>query len=163
MTVDVKPSVLVHRSPAEVAAFMFNPANDLRWTGGITSSTPAQPGPLVEGATVVRTARFLGRSFTYGYVVTRHEPDRLVELRVDRPFPMTVRRAWDCRISSSAIGSRTSPSRLCTDNMYRLIATPPRGSAGTSPHPHPTTNSPHQNRHPSPEKSQPATHARPMW
>jgi polyketide cyclase/dehydrase/lipid transport protein len=91
MAVDVKPSVLVRRSPAEVAAFMFDPANDLRWTGGITSSTPAQPGPLVEGAVVVRTARFLGRTFTYGYLVTRHEPDRLVELKVDRPFPMTVR------------------------------------------------------------------------
>jgi hypothetical protein len=91
MAVDVKPSVLVRRTPAEVAAFMFDPAHDLEWTGGITSSTPAQPGPLTEGATVVRTARFLGRTFSYGYVVTRHEPDRLLELRVDRPFPMTVR------------------------------------------------------------------------
>ena len=91
MAVDVRPSVVVRRSPAEVAAFMFDPANDLRWTGGITSSTPAQPGPLVDGATVERTAKFLGRTFTYGYVVTQHEPDRLVELRVDRPFPMTVR------------------------------------------------------------------------
>lgn len=95
MPVDVKPSVLVRRSPAEVAAFMFDPANDLRWTGGITTSTPAQPGPLVEGATVERTARFLGRTFTYGYVVTRHEPDRLLELKVDRPFPMTVRYELD--------------------------------------------------------------------
>lgn len=95
MAVEVRPRVLVHRSPAAVAAFMFDPANDLRWTGGITSSTPAQPGPLVEGSTVERTARFLGRSFTYGYVVTRHEPDRLVELRVDRPFPMTVRYELD--------------------------------------------------------------------
>lgn len=95
MPVDVKPSVLVRRSPAEVAAFMFDPANDLRWTGGITTSTPAQPGPLVEGATVERTARFLGRTFTYGYVVTRHEPDRLLDLKVDRPFPMTVRYELD--------------------------------------------------------------------
>lgn len=91
MPVDVTPSVLIHRSPAEVAAFMFDPANDLRWTGGITASRPAQPGLLVEGATVERTAKFLGRTFTYGYTVTRHEPDRLVELTVDRPFPMTVR------------------------------------------------------------------------
>lgn len=91
MTVDVTPSVLIHRAPAEVAAFMFDPANDLRWTGGITASTPARPGPLVAGATVERTAKFLGRTFTYGYTVTRHEPDRLVELTVDRPFPMTVR------------------------------------------------------------------------
>src|ERR1044072_8229545 len=45
-----------------------HPANDLRWTGGITPSTPAQPGPLVQGATVERTAKFLGRAFTYGYV-----------------------------------------------------------------------------------------------
>ncbi len=90
MAVDVRPVVLVRRPRPEVAAFMFDPANDLRWTGGITASRPAQPGRLREGATVERTARFLGRSFDYGYVVTRAEPDRLVELRVDRPFPMRV-------------------------------------------------------------------------
>jgi hypothetical protein len=44
-----------------------------------------------EGHTVVRTAKFLGRTFDYGYVVTAHEPDRLVEMQVDKPFPMTVR------------------------------------------------------------------------
>ena len=44
---------------------MFDPANDLAWTGGITASRPAQDGPLVAGATVERTARFLGPSFTY--------------------------------------------------------------------------------------------------
>jgi Polyketide cyclase / dehydrase and lipid transport len=91
VTVDVRPTVLVRRPRPEVAAFMFDPRNDLRWTGGITSSRPARPGPLVEGATVVRTARFLGRTFDYGYVVTQHEPGRMVELRVDRPFPMLVR------------------------------------------------------------------------
>jgi hypothetical protein len=67
-----------------------DPANDLRWTGGITSSRPDQPGRLREGATVLRTARFLGRTFDYGYVVTRDDPDRLVEMRVERPFPMRV-------------------------------------------------------------------------
>jgi hypothetical protein len=91
MTVDVRPVVLVRRPRPEVAAFMFDPGNDLRWTGGITASRPAQPGPLVRGATVERTAKFLGRTFTYGYVVTQHQPDRLVELKVDRPFPMLVR------------------------------------------------------------------------
>jgi hypothetical protein len=90
MAVDVRPTVLVRRPRPEVAAFMFDPANDLRWTGGITSSRPDQPGRLREGATVVRTARFLGRTFDYGYVVTREDADRLVEMRVERPFPMTV-------------------------------------------------------------------------
>ncbi len=91
MAVEVHPKVLIHRPRTQVAAFMFDPANDLRWTGGITASTPARPGPLTTGATVERQARFLGRSFTYGYVVTAHEPDRLVELQVERPFPMTIR------------------------------------------------------------------------
>jgi hypothetical protein len=91
VAVDVRPTVLVRRPRAEVAAFMFDPANDLRWTGGITASTPARSGPLVTGATVERTAKFLGRRFTYGYVVSRHEPDRMVELAVERPFPMVVR------------------------------------------------------------------------
>jgi hypothetical protein len=90
VTVDVRPQIVVGRPRAEVAAFMFNPANDLAWTGGITASRPAQDGPLVAGATVERTARFLGRTFTYGYVVIEHEPDRLVQLQVERPFPMVV-------------------------------------------------------------------------
>lgn len=91
MAVDVRPVVLVHRPRTEVAAFMFDPGNDLSWTGGITSSRPAQPGPLVPGARVERTATFLGRTFSYRYVVTQSQPDRLVELKVDRPFPMLVR------------------------------------------------------------------------
>lgn len=95
MAVDVRPVVLIHRPRGEVAAFMFDPRNDLRWTGGITSSRPAQPGLLVQGSSVERTAKFLGRTFTYGYVVTEHEPDRLVELKVDRPFPMLVRYELD--------------------------------------------------------------------
>jgi hypothetical protein len=91
VAVDVRPVVLVHRPRPEVAEFMFDPANDLRWTGGITSSRPAQPGTLVKGATVERSARFLGRTFDYGFVVIEHEPGRLVELKVDRPFPMLIR------------------------------------------------------------------------
>ena len=95
MAVDVRPTIVVRRPRSHVAGFMFDPRNDLRWTGGITASTPAQPGPLTAGAGVERTARFLGRTFTYGYVVTQHEPDRLVELKVDRPFPMLVRYELD--------------------------------------------------------------------
>ena len=91
MTVDVRPQVRIGRSRSDVAAYMFDPRNDLEWTGGITASHPAQPGPLVTGARVERTARFLGRSFTYSYLVTAHDPDRLVELEVQRPFPMLVR------------------------------------------------------------------------
>src|SRR4051812_37220086 len=91
LAVDVRPQVRIRRPRRDVAAFMFDPANDLHWTGGITASRPGRPGPLVPGATVERTARFLGRDFTYGYVVTAHQPDAVLEMRVDRPFPMLVR------------------------------------------------------------------------
>jgi polyketide cyclase/dehydrase/lipid transport protein len=91
MPVEVRPEIVVRRDRADVAAYMFNPEHDMEWTGGITASRPSQPGPLREGAHVERTARFVGRGFTYRYVVTGHEPDRMVELTVDRPFPMTIR------------------------------------------------------------------------
>jgi len=93
--IDIRPEVVIHRARTDVAAFMFDPANDLAWTGGITASTPTQPGPLMLGATVERTAKFLGRTFSYGYGVTAHEPDRLVEMRVEKPFPMLIRYELD--------------------------------------------------------------------
>jgi hypothetical protein len=120
MGVDVRPVVLVHRRRDEVAAFMFDPANDLRWTGGITASSPAQPGPLVRGASVERTARFLGRTFTYGYVVTEHEPDRLVELKVDRPFPMLVR----YELEDAPVGTLVAIHAAGTPGGYFRWATP---------------------------------------
>jgi Polyketide cyclase / dehydrase and lipid transport len=91
VAVDVSLAVLVRWPRGEVVAFMFDPGNDLRWSGGITSGRPTNPGPLVEGATVQRTAKFLCRTFTYGCAVTRHQPDQLVDMKVDRPFPMLVR------------------------------------------------------------------------
>lgn len=115
MAVDVRPELLIRRKRGEVAAFMFDPTNDLSWTAGITSSRPAQPGPLVRDATVERTARFLGRTFTYGYVVTAHQPDRLVELKVDRPFPMLVRYELEDAADDGtlvAIHAKGEPSRF---------------------------------------------------
>ena len=93
---------------------MFDPANDLAWTGGITSSTPDQPGRLTQGTTVEREAKFLGRTFTYGYVVSEHEPDRLVELAVEKPFPMTVRYELEDADGGTkvAIHSRGTPGRF---------------------------------------------------
>lgn len=91
MAVDVRPTTLVRRPRADVAEFMFDPAHDTEWTGEITASRPAQPGLLALGSTVERDAKFLGRRFTYGYVVTAAEPNTMVELKVERPFPMRVR------------------------------------------------------------------------
>ena len=130
MPVDVRPVVVIRRPRRDVAAFMFDPANDLRWTGGITASTPAQPGQLVTGSTVERTARFLGRTFTYGYIVTQHDPDRMVELKVDRPFPMLVRYELDDDPAGTTGGH---PRRRNTRPLLRVGHTL-HGAAGPPQH-----------------------------
>ena len=111
--VDVRSTTLIARPRAEVACFMFDPANDTEWTGGITASRPAQAGLLAIGSTVERDARFLGRAFTYRYIVTAHDPDRMVELTVDRPFPMTVRYQLEDRSTGTlvAIHAAGTPGR----------------------------------------------------
>lgn len=106
---------------------MFDPANDLSWTGGITSSRPTQPGRLHEGSIVERTARFLGRTFTYGYVVTAEETDRLLELKVDRPFPMLIRYELEdagedsTRVAIHACGSPGRFFRFASVVMSRQV------------------------------------------
>jgi hypothetical protein len=55
MTIDIRPEVLVHRSRHDVAEYMFDPANDLAWTGGITASRPARPGPSCRARQVRRS------------------------------------------------------------------------------------------------------------
>jgi hypothetical protein len=81
----------------------------------------------VQGATVERTARFLGRSFTYGYAVTAHEPDALVEMTVERPFPMVVRYELADADGATRVAIRAtgSPGRFfgwATPLMRRQVA-----------------------------------------
>ena len=98
------------------------------------SPPAARPPPASwsRAATVERTARFLGRSFTYGYVVTAAEPDTFVELKVDKPFPMLVRYelADDAGGTVAAIHASGSPGRFfgwATPLMQRQVggASPP--------------------------------------
>jgi hypothetical protein len=44
VAIDIRPEVLIHRTRPDVASFMFNPANDLAWTGGITASIQPSRG-----------------------------------------------------------------------------------------------------------------------
>jgi hypothetical protein len=91
MATDVRVEVLVERVRADVARFMFDPANDVAWTTGIVACRPLTEGPLRAGSRVERTARFLGKRFDYQYEVTDADADRFVDMRVEQPFPMHVR------------------------------------------------------------------------
>jgi hypothetical protein len=91
LTVDITAEVLIARPRSEVAAFMFEPRNDARWTRAVVECRPLSPGPLRTGAKVERVTKFLGRRMSYLFEVMDHGEDRFVELRVDEPFPMHIR------------------------------------------------------------------------
>jgi hypothetical protein len=119
MSIDVQTEVLIRRTPAEVAAFMFNPANDKLWTTGIVDCRPLTEGPLRKGSRVERVARFLGRQFGYQYEVTDAERERFVEMRVEEPFPMQIR----YQLEATPEGTRTSiRARGDASGFYALAA-----------------------------------------
>lgn len=91
MSVDVRAEVRIARPRRDVAAFMFEPANDAIWTTGVVECKPLAPGPLRTGARVERVSKFLGRRFGYLVEVVDHEDERFVLMEVAQPFPMRIR------------------------------------------------------------------------
>lgn len=91
MSVDVQAEVLIRRSRAAVAGYMFDPANDAAWTTGVIACNPLTEGRLAVGSRVERHVKFLGRQFSYVYEVIDAGGDHFVEMTVDQPFPMHVR------------------------------------------------------------------------
>ena len=91
MSTDVRVEVVVDKPRARVAAYMFDPQNDLEWTTGVVGVRPLAEGRLRKGSRVERTSKFLGRTFSYTYEVVDNDGDRFVEMRVEEPFPMHIR------------------------------------------------------------------------
>src|SRR5882762_7192894 len=91
MGIDVRPEVVIRRPRAKVAAYMFDPTHEARWTTGVVESRPLQSGRLVKGAKVDRISKFMGREFPYRYECVDASGDEFVELEVTKPFPMRIR------------------------------------------------------------------------
>jgi hypothetical protein len=91
MAIDIQTEVLIRKPRAEVAAFMFEPRNDKVWTTGVVECRPLTDGPLRAGSRVERISKFLGRQFGYVYEVIASEPERSVDMTVEKPFPMQIR------------------------------------------------------------------------
>lgn len=91
MSIDVAAEVEIARPRAEVAAFMFDPKQDARWTTGVVEAKPLQDGLLRAGARVDRVSEFLGRRLEYRIEVTAAEPERFVEMLATQPFEIRVR------------------------------------------------------------------------
>lgn len=96
MSVEVEVAVEIARTRAEVAALMFAPEFDARWTSGVVAVRLLTPeleggGQMIAGSRVERVSKFLGRRFGYLVEVVASEPDRFVEMKVEKPFPMHIR------------------------------------------------------------------------
>jgi Polyketide cyclase / dehydrase and lipid transport len=91
MALDETAEVRIARSADDVAAYMFDPANDPIWIGGISEVEPLGATPVGLGSRVRRRASFLGRPIDYVMEVVALDPNRRMALHaVQAPMPMDV-------------------------------------------------------------------------
>jgi carbon monoxide dehydrogenase subunit G len=91
MALDETAETRISRTAAEVAAYMFDPANDPAWISGISEAEPLGPPPIDVGSRVRRRASFLGRRIDYVMEVVALEPGRRLAMHaVEAPMPMDV-------------------------------------------------------------------------
>ena len=90
MAVDTTAAVTVDRRRDAVAAYLWDPANDREWIGGLRSARLVSPAPVRVGSRVQRVASFLGRRVEYLNEITELTPDRLAMRSVRAPFPMRI-------------------------------------------------------------------------
>jgi hypothetical protein len=91
MALDETAEIRIARTPHEVAAYMFDPANDPTWIGGISQAEPLDTARLGVGSRVRRRASFLGRRIDYVMEIVALEPGRRLAMHaVEAPMPMDV-------------------------------------------------------------------------
>ena len=96
MVVDVATEIVIHRSPAAVAAYAANPEHAPQWYTNIESVEWETEPPLQVGSRLVFVARFLGRKLAYTYEIAELEPGmRLVMRTAAGPFPMETVYTWE--------------------------------------------------------------------
>ena len=76
----VQGTVLIAASPAEVYAFLSEPANVPRWQTGVVSSERTSPPPTVTGSTGRVVLEVMGQRVTANTKVLEAVPDRRLAL-----------------------------------------------------------------------------------
>lgn len=91
MGIDVSAKLVIARDRREVARYAMEPANDPKWTKGITEAQLLTERPIGLGTQVRRIAKFLGKEIHYVLEVAEYIPDQLMVMRsIKGPFPMRV-------------------------------------------------------------------------
>jgi hypothetical protein len=126
-TVDVVVDAVIHRSPAEVAAYATDPSNAPEWYASISGVEWKTSPPLHVGTQVAFVARFLGRTMRYTYEVAEHTPASLVIRTADEPFPMETSYRYEAtpeghtRMTLRNRGNPTGFSRLLRPFLARAM------------------------------------------
>jgi carbon monoxide dehydrogenase subunit G len=120
VSVDVSVDELIERPPAEVAAYVMDPANDRDWIGALTHVEVIGDGAVRPGTRVRRVAQFLGKEIEYvNEIVELNPPDRLAMRSVKAPFPMTVTYALEPAGAGTRMAIRTGGD---ANGFYRVAA-----------------------------------------
>jgi carbon monoxide dehydrogenase subunit G len=96
-------SIEIERPPAEVFAFLADPANLPRWQPAVVEVSADPPGAFAPGSRLTERRTFLGNSVRSTLEVTALEPDRRLDLTtVEGPVRFRVSH----RLESSGDGTR---------------------------------------------------------
>ncbi len=102
--VKVESRVEINRRPADVFAFLIEPANWSSWLDGIIECRQLGAGGMTAGTRVSQVIRFLGRRFdTTAEVVDCQRDLRLTMKVISGPFPMSWTHLVDAADEGSAV------------------------------------------------------------
>jgi hypothetical protein len=118
VSIDITARVHVDREPADVAAYMTDPANDPEWIGGLREAELLGERPVAVGSRVRRVAYFLGRRVEYVNEILALDDTQLDMRSVKAPFPMRITYRFEPeRDGGTAVSNRVRGGGL------RLLAT----------------------------------------
>ena len=89
MAIDIKVAATVRKPREDVAAVMFDPRFAPAWARVSDAKLVSDP-PIRVGTRIIWIMRRLGRLCHDMYEVTAHIPERLLEIRTVRPYPMAI-------------------------------------------------------------------------
>jgi hypothetical protein len=89
MAIDIKVAATVRKSRKDVAAIMFDPRFAPAWARVLDAKLLSDP-PIRVGTRIARVRRRLGRLCHDIHEVTALIPERLLEVRAAKPYPMAI-------------------------------------------------------------------------
>ncbi len=104
MAVDVTVETVINKPREQVAGFVMDPSNDMKWIGALKEVQLLTPPPVGVGARVERIAAFMGKRIEYVLEITDFRPGHLLDMKsVKGPFPMRVMYQFEDKDSGTLV------------------------------------------------------------